>query len=113
MSASLFFQLAICAVTFALYLFGFEAGFVIDMSLFVKIAGFLTIAAMTFVYCYFSEGATHDLAAIGGIFYDCAWYRLPLKQQMLLIVSIQRAQKSYRMNGLGLVECSLRTFASV
>lgn len=65
------------------------------------------------ISCVFSEVITHDLCTIADIFYGYAWYRLPVKQQKLFILPIQRANKALRLTGLGLVDCSLRVFASV
>lgn len=59
-----------------------------------------------------SEMVTGALEDIGDLFYDVAWYRLPPKQQIRVGLSIQRAQKNFRMTGLGLVECSLRVYAT-
>lgn len=66
-----------------------------------------------YIHCYASEHLTADLMAIGDIFYDSTWYRLPVKQQKLLVLPIQRATQEFRLKGSGLIDCSLAVFLSV
>lgn len=113
MSVGLFFQLLVCAASLAVCMVGMEKSELFSMSFFLALAGLSTAISSTYIYCFLSENVTNELSAIGGIFYDCEWYRLPVKQQKLFGVAIQRAQKPFRMTGLGLVECSLRVFTSV
>lgn len=113
MSASLFFQLLACAVSLAGYMFGMETNLSLSMDFFACVFGLAGFIATTFVYCLFSEYITHDLSAIGGIFYGVAWYQLSLEQQQLFRLPLQRANKIYRLTGCGLVPCSLDSFASV
>lgn len=113
MSVGLFFQLLVCAASLALCMVGIEKSGLSSTNFFLAMAGVVTTVTSTYIYCFLSENVASDLSAIGSIFYDCEWYRLPVKQQKLFGVAIQRAQKSFRMTGLGLVECSLRVFTSV
>lgn len=112
-SVGLFCQLVICAICLAVYMLAFESNRVINVNFLVSIVGSTSIIASTYIYCYFSETVTSNLKDIGDIFYEFHWYRLPLEQQQLFILSIHRAQEKYRMTGLKLVECSLSTFSSV
>lgn len=73
----------------------------------------LFMILITFMYCYLSEWVTSDLLEIGDLFYNSAWYRLPVKQQRLLTLPIGRAQREFRLSGLGLFDCSLALFSSV
>lgn len=56
---------------------------------------------------------TTDLLEIGDIFYNSAWYRLPIKEQRLLALPIQRSQREFRLSGLGFLDCSLAVYSSV
>lgn len=112
-SIGLFCQLLVCAVCLAIYMIAFMSNHVIDVTFFVSIVGSTTIVASTYIYCYFSETVTRNLQMIGDIFYESPWYRLPLVQQQIFILPINRGQAKYRMAGLKLVECSLSTFSSV
>lgn len=113
MSAGLFFQLLVCAVSLAVYMIGIESNSNFSVSFLVSIVGLTDTILSTYAYCFLSEYVTYELSSIGDHFYNGAWYRLPVKQQQLFILPIQRAQLEFRINGLGIVECSLRVFASV
>lgn len=112
-SVGLFFQLLICVLCLAVYMISFESVRVINVRVFVSIAGATSIVASTYIHCFLSELVTRNLQDIGDIFYEFPWYRLPLKQQQLFMLPILRGQEEYRMTGLGMVECSLQTFSSV
>lgn len=113
MSVGLFFQLLVCAASIAVYMVGMEKSVPFSMGFFLGLCGFVTVITTTYVYCFLSENVSSDLEAIGDGFYDYEWYQLSARQQQLFGLTIQRAQKAFRMNGLGLVECSLRVYASV
>lgn len=113
MSAGLFFQLLVCAVSLAVYMFGIETNQTFGMQFVSSIIGLFSLVASTYFYCFFSEKYTSDLGQIAFNFYQFAWYRLPPRQQKYFVMPIQRAHKELRLTGLGLVECSLKIFASV
>lgn len=79
----------------------------------VMLFGLCVTILSIYILCFLSENVTNTLEAIGDIFYNSAWYRLPPKQQELFIVPIQRAQINFRLSGIGIVECSLKVFLSV
>lgn len=113
MSTGLFFQLLVCATSLAVYMVGMEASGALSMRFWVAFFGLSNTILTTYAYCYLSEYVTYNLAMIGDYFYNCAWYRLSVELQTLFILPIQRAQLKFRINGLGIVECSLRVFSSV
>lgn len=113
MSAGLFFQLLASAITFAVFMVGIETSPVKSLLFCVSVQGMTYNMLITYAYCLFSEMISADLAAIGDIFYGCAWYRMPVKQQNRLMLPIQRAQVEFRLYGLGFIECSLKTYTSV
>lgn len=79
----------------------------------VMLFGLCVTILSIYILCFLSENVTNTLEAIGDIFYNSAWYRLPPKQQELFIVPIQRAQINFRLSGIGIVECSLKVFLLV
>lgn len=113
MSSVLFFQLVLSAVNAASFLVVFASSDKMDYGVFVALVGIITISLPTALHCKLSEQATCDMADIGDAFSQCAWYNLPAKQQKMFILPILRAQRNYRMMGLGMFECSLATFLSV
>lgn len=113
MSVGLFFQLLVSAVSLAIYMFGIESNGNLSVSFFISIIGLTSVITTTYIFCFLSEYVTYKLSDIGDHFYNCAWYNLPVKQQKMFILPIQRAQVEFRINGLGLVECSLNVFSSV
>lgn len=113
MSVGLFFQLLVCATSLAVYMVGIETNGVRSMNTCISIIGVLITMSSTYVYCLISENVTTDLEMVGDSFYESSWYRLPVQQQRLFGLPIQRSQKEFRMTGLGFVECSLRVYSSV
>lgn len=113
LSVALFFQLLVCAVSLAIFMVGLETSSIFSMNFILALSGLAAIIASTYICCYLSDRMTRALSEIGDIFYAVTWYELPVKQQKPLILSIQRAQKEFRMSGLGFVECSLRVFSTV
>lgn len=113
MSVSLFFQLLICAASLAVYLVGLEASSFLELSFYVTLSGITVALVPTYLFCLLSENVSLDLGAIGASFYDCAWYQLPVRQQLMFVMPIQRGQQTYHMSGLDLVDCSLRAFTMV
>lgn len=113
MSSVLFFQLVLSAVNAACTLVVFDSSDKMDYGVFVALVGIITISLPTALHCNLSEQATSDMEGIGDAFSQCPWYYLPVKQQQMFILPILRSQRSYRMTGLGMFECSLATFLSV
>lgn len=113
MSAALFCQLLMCAGNTAFYMVTLNIIDLTGISFYVSLAGLVNIILSTFIYCFLSENLTFELESIGSMFYNCLWYRLPIKHQRLFAFSIQRSQKIFRLRGFGIVECSLSVFSSV
>lgn len=114
MQGVIFYQLVTCVVFIAFSLFGFDQtvrSFNLNTS--VCLLSLISAVTPTFIYCYYAESVTVDLLKIGDIFYESTWYELTYQEQKLLIPPIQRAQRVFRMNGYGLIDCSLGIFASV
>lgn len=93
MSSVLFYQLFSCVLFLAFGIFALdstldEPGF----STFLCILILLNALIPTFVYCYFADTYSTDLLDVGDVFYNSFWYILPVKQQILMIIPIQRAQ---------------------
>lgn len=113
MSATLFYQLLICASIIAFNLFVLESYNLLSFESLASIYVVATYSILTFIYCYLSDTVTTNLYNIGDTFFGFCWYLLPVPQQKLFILPIQRSQQLYHLNGLGLVDCSLRNFLSV
>lgn len=113
LSIGLFFQLLVCAVSLAVFMIGLESNPHLNLIAFIMLIGVSVTLTSTGIPCYLSENVTNALEAIGDIFFDCAWYHLPPKQQKLFLLPLQRSQKTFRFTGLGLVECSLGVFLGV
>lgn len=113
MSPAIFYQLLLCAVILAVYLFTIQVTELFSFGSLVSFVGILCIVGPTYIYCMLSENITIKIYEIGDGFYNIAWYRLPIKQQKLFILPIQRSQSEFRLMGLGLVDCSLGVFSAV
>lgn len=113
MSTVFFYQLLLCAVDIAFFLFLFESDNLFSFTILVSVVGLASVLLPTFYYCILSENLTLDLSEIGDVFYNCSWYELSVKQEKWFILPIRRCQKTFDISGLGIVECSLGVFASV
>lgn len=104
----------ICITLIAFSLFALDQSMDdINFNTFVSLIALLNAVIPTFVYCYYADGLAVDLLRIGDIFYASMWYESRYQEQKLLILSIQRAQKTFQMKGYGIVYCSLEVFAAV
>lgn len=102
-----------CITVIVFNLFVIELSSTITLEIYCALGDLFTGLALTFVYFYLSEWITSDLLEIGDYFYNSAWYRLPAKQQKLLVLPIRRAQREFRLKGFGLFDCSLEVFGMV
>lgn len=113
MSPTLFFQLLSSALNTAVLLVVIDVNNLFRLSTLSSFDGLVCIFVTTLFYCNLSETITAKLLSIANIFYENDWYYLPVKQQKMVIIPIQRSQKEFRLKGLGLINCSLWIFASV
>lgn len=114
MKAALFFQLLICVLFIAFGLFALNQTLIeLNFNTYDCMIALLSALFSTFVYCYYADGVTTDLMDICNIFYSSLWYKLPSREQKLLILPIMRSQILFRLNGFGVINCSLEVFASV
>lgn len=102
-----------CTIVIAANLVVVELSEAIDVEILVAFTDMATLIGMTFIYFYLAEWITSDLLGIADHFYNSAWHHLPVKQQKLLVLTIQRAHRELRLKGLGLFNCSLPVFSSV
>lgn len=102
-----------CIIVIACNLFVIETNVAPSFQILIAFCDMLTLVGLSFIYFYFSERFTSNLLEIGEIFYHSSWYRLPKKQQNQVLLPIQRAQREFRLKGLGLFNCSLPVFLSV
>lgn len=102
-----------CVIAIAFNLFVLELNESINMEIFIALVDLGAELGMTAAHFFLSEYITMDLLKIGDIFYNSPWFQLPTKQQMRLVLPIQRAQREIRLTGLDLFQCSLDVFVSV
>lgn len=103
----------LCSITIAINLFVIEISGNI-MVIFIALANLMMTVGATFMYFHLSECITTDLLEIGDHFYNSPWYQLlSAKQQKCLMLPILRAQCEQRLQGLGIIDCSLEVFSKV
>lgn len=113
MDVPLFANLLTCATVIAFNLLLLEVSDHVDLSIAASLYDMGTVVAMTIIFCLLSELITAALLRIGDAFYESMWYRLPPRQQKLLGLPIQRSQRVFYFEGLGLIYSSLYTFVRV
>lgn len=114
MTGMIFFQLlcSVVIIAFILVAFNETNGYNLQMLL-ANCNIFALNVIMCYVYCYFSEQVTGIAVDIGDVVYKSLWYKMPVKDQILIGLVIVRAQKEFRMSGFGIIECSLELFLTV
>lgn len=85
----------------------------IDVDTAITLYLIFSASVPTFVFCYLSENFTKDLSDVGNTFFSSAWYRLPTKNQRSVAQAIHLSQRSFRLTGYQIVNCSLQVFSSV
>lgn len=113
MGMILFCMTFTCIVSIVFNLFVIELSGTLDLEAFSAVFNLSHTLALTFAYFYLAEWITSDLLDIEDIFYNSAWYRLPAKQQKLMVLPIQRAGRPLHMKCVGLFDCSLGSFTAV
>lgn len=114
MDMILFFLLLTCVIDIAVNLYVLEMNTSIDLATITAVVDMLFATGFTFTYFYLSEWITADLVEISDHFYNSPWCGvLVAKQQRLLVLTIQQAQREVRLKGLGLFDGSLAVFLSV
>lgn len=113
MGLILFTLTFLCTFDMALNLRALEMYSLFTIEMLNMFVNFSMVFALTLAHYYLSERVTANLLEIGEIFYNSAWYRLPVKHQLLLTLPIHCAQQEIRLNGLGFFDCSLAFFCSV
>lgn len=86
----------------------------IDGAVAINISALGVHMSMLLVLCHYSEKLTNLSYAVGDmVFCEIAWYKMSIEHQKILIFLIRRAQKSFRLRGYGLFDCSLEVFQKV
>lgn len=113
MQVTLFNLTFTCVICVAFNLFVFELIESLNVEVMVAFIDIGFVIGLTFALFYIAEWITSDLLSVGDHFYNSDWFQLPVRQQQLLVLPIQRAQRELRFKGLGLFDCSLPVFTSV
>lgn len=113
MSAVLFLQMLFSAVQLASFISTVDETKGMTGMNNVAIVRAATVLLPTYHFCNQSDIITGRLEMVGDAFFECSWYRLSTRQQRLFLLPVQRAQKEFRMNGLGIVDSSLLIFSAV
>lgn len=113
MSEVLFYQILFSAIELASFMFAVDESKGMSPSNNTAALSVLTVLLPTFLFCKLSENVSVRLLLIDDAFYGCSWYYLNASQQKLILMATQRAQKEFRMRGLGIVNCSLEMFLTV
>lgn len=113
MSIPVFSDLLTCALVIAFNLLLLESIDHFDLQIASSFYNMSTVVALTFIFCFLSENITSALLRVGDGVYESCWYRLPVRKQKQVTLPILRSQCVFRLEGLGLIYCSLETFVRV
>lgn len=112
MSAIMFFQLLMYVIFIALSLLAVDKAEINTALLFdFQCLGLYT--AYTFVCCSSSENLTEKSLDVSNVAYNSMWYCMSINERKVVILTIIRSQKEFRLDALGLFECSFVTFLQV
>lgn len=80
----------------------------------VIVYNFLVAAtSVNFILCNYADKLTKEASEVGDAIYNTAWYEMPVEQQQMLLLPIQRSQKLIRLTGFGIYTYSLENFARI
>lgn len=117
MTGPLFFDLSSCIIATVFELLSIDKDIQnkrFDSNTFTNVSTLVLHNSMVFFFSHFSEKFTDRSYDVGDVIYsDLLWYKLSIRQQKLLILPIQRAQKLFRLRGYGIFDCSLELFLKV
>lgn len=114
MAGVLFYKMISCTAMLAFSFTAFDGNASkISFDLFCTILQSGLELSSAFVYCANADDITELIASIGDIFYNSLWYRMNVKEQKLVVSTIQRAQKPFRLNSYGICDCSREKFLKV
>lgn len=113
MTVILFGMTLTCTTAIALDLLAIELNSAYSLDRMNAIIDSFIMMSNMLVYSCLSEFISSDLIEIGDFFYNLAWYQLPVEKQKLFGLPIQRAQRIFQLNGMGLCNCSLEVFSKV
>lgn len=114
MDGVLFYQMVCCTTLIAFGLAAFERNSgQMSIDLLISMSSLCAQLFSAFVYCTFADSITTNLASVADILYDALWYRQIFCSQKYLVLSMQRAQRPFRLHGYRICDCSLETFSKV
>lgn len=113
MSDIIFIMLFSCVIYFSICLFSLDQVDEIDSTFRIRITAPLPILFVTCLYCYFSEMITEKSAAVAQTTFDSMWYKLAMNQQKAIIPILVRSQREFRLQGLGIIDCSFPIYLAV
>lgn len=113
MSGVLFYQLLSCIMFLALSFLFVDNAERIDTALILNFQCLVMYMIVCYLYCDLSEKITENSFEISKIAYESIWYEFTPKHRKALVLIIMRSQKDFRLNGFGLVNCSLPRFLMV
>lgn len=113
MNEIIFFTLLTTLISFAFNLHALESNDLFSLQSIVGIVLMICMLPLNFGFCFLAELITANLYEIGDIFYDSPWYRLPAREQQIVIFPIHQTGQEFRFRSLGIIDCSLATFLSV
>lgn len=113
MSGLLFMILSTCFFLLVIDLLAVEQSTGIDIDILLVLNCLFLFLLIAWIYSYFSEKITANSLDIGEDAYDSLWYNMPIKQQKAVILIVGRAQREFRLDALGMADCSFVTFLAV
>lgn len=79
----------------------------------MNLNGLLNQILFNYVTCHYATNATQRVYSITDLVYASKWYMLPVNEQRLLILILNRAQKPPLLQGYGIITCSMASFLRV
>lgn len=110
----LFYQLmAFVAFLAFTMLFMDQSKDTIDFNIFLALILFSTQCLMNSIAGHFADNLNDDLEYVGEMAYDLNWYKMAQKDRAIVQWLIHRSQKSIRLSGFTIIDCSMATFLKV
>lgn len=85
----------------------------IDFNMVLAVNCLCAQTVLNFIACYFADRLEEDLLEVGSVTYNMPWYKMPLKEREFLPWIIWRSQKTIKLSGFKIIDCSMATLMKV
>lgn len=113
-SGAFFFQIVICAIFIAIILSSLDQNLQnMTYEFVINLFCLLLEIQLNFISCHYAQTVTTQSFEIADVIYNSFWYRMPIREQKMIQMTIHLSQKPVHLKGYKIFTCSMETFLTV